>query len=513
MGRRIQWLGVVLLICFALVIVQLLNIQGRQASELDSTGHNPREIALEHDNPRGLILAANGTVLAESKRTPGTTSGAWQYYRYYPTGTLFAGVVGYASEYRGVHGGVESTYDAYLTAHTPPPATVGELLGSSPATTDDVTLTVQPSVQAAARAALAAVPGTDKDGAVVVLDPKTGAVLADYSSPSFDPNALSTPDLSHEIAAAQEDFTTKDHEGFTPGVPMATYDTFLPGSTFKVVTSAAVYDLKPTLATYDYPVVKCTTTAVPLPTSLRVCNDTDTPGGASACGGTMVEMLPVSCDPGYATLGLKLGATLLSEQAEAFGYDTRPPIDLPTTVVSASRFPAVADLQEGRSPGPGGVPLAAFGQGTVSTTALQGAMVAAGIADAGVVMTPHVMAEIRNAQGGLVRSSTPTVYKRAATAAAASQVRQLMQRVVTTPHGTAYGVGFTPKEDVAVKTGTAQVHTPPTTVNDWMIGFAPASDPTVAVAVVVPEQPTTTSGATVAGPVFKAVLQAALAAT
>ncbi len=386
MGRRIRWLGLVLILCLTLILLQLVNIQVRQASSLNASANNPRNIAKQYNNNRGVIRAANGAVLAKSVRIANPPPDTYQYYRTYPTGTLFSGIVGFSSKYRGTQG-VEYVYNTQLLPHKQTATTLSQLLSPPAPTPDDVTLTVQPTLQRVARTALAHLPGPNKDAAVVVLNPKTGAVLAMYSSPSFDPNTLSSPDYTKEVAASKGDFTDKDAEGFLPGEPLATWYPVLPGSTFKVVTSAAAYHLKPTMATFTFPVAGCTTKGQ-LPTTLTICNDSDTPSGATTCGGTMVQMLPESCDPGYALLGYKLGPTVLSEQAEDFGYDAKPPIDLTSNIVQASKFPAVSDLQPGKSPGPGGVPLAAFGQGTVSATALQGAMVAAGIADTGAVMTP-----------------------------------------------------------------------------------------------------------------------------
>ena len=514
MGRRIRWLGLVLVVCFALVLLQLVNIQVRQASSLNAAKTNPRNLAKQFDNNRGTIRSATGAVLAKSIKIANPGPGSDEYYRTYPTGTLFSGIVGYSSAFYGTRG-VEYEYNTQLLPHKQTASTLGQILNPPAPEPDDVVLTVQQKLQQLVKTALAGLPGPNKDAAAVVIQVKTGAILAMYSSPSFDPNTLANPNPTKDKEAGALDQVT-DAEGFKPIQPMATWYPELPGSTFKVVTSTAAYHLKPTLATYNYPVVKCTNTAVKLPTNINICNDTSTHGGATAdaCGGTMVQMLPESCDPGYATLGYKEGPTVLSEQAEDFGYNARPPIDLTASTVQVSSFPAVSELQPGttKGPGPGGVPLAAFGQGTVNATALQGAMVAEGIADTGTVMTPHVMAQVRNAQGGLVQTYNPQAYKQAATAAAAKKVNTLMQKVITTPHGTAYGVGFTPNDHVAVKTGTAQVGYPTvTTQNDWMIGFAPYTNPTVAVAVLVPRQSNTTSGATVAGPVFKKIIEGTLA--
>jgi len=518
MGRRIRWLGLVLVICFALVLLQLTNIQVRQASSLNAATTNPRNTN-GPDGQRGIIRAATGAVLAKSVKVPhpaaGSNAGAGSggYYRTYPTATLFSGIVGYSSTVYGTQG-VEYEYNTQLVPHQQAATTLGQLLDPPAPAPDDVVLTVRRDLQTLVKTALASLPGPNKDAAAVAIQPRTGAVLAMYSTPSFDPNALADPDVKAEETARKVDMTA-DAEGFEPLQPLATWYPLLPGSTFKVVTSTAAYHLKPTLATFDYPVVACTKTATPLPTHLDICNEPSTHGGVKGkpCGGKMTQMLPASCDPGYATLGYKEEPTILSAQAEDFGFNATPPIDLTPHTVKKSTFPSVDSLQPGakKGPGPGGVPFAAIGQGTVTATALQDAMVAAGIADTGTVMTPHVMAQIRSSQGTAVQTYTPKPYKQAATAAAAKKVGTLMQKVVTTPQGTAHGIGFTPNDHVAVKTGTAQVGTPVTTVNDWMIGFAPATNPTVAVAVLVPHQPRDTTGAEVAGPVFKQIIEGVLA--
>jgi peptidoglycan glycosyltransferase len=148
----------------------------------------------------------------------------------------------------------------------------------------------------------------------------------------------------------------------------------------------------------------------------------------------------------------------------------------------------------------------AIGQYGVQDTALQNAMVAAGIANGGVIMTPHLMSSIHDSQGRPVQSYTPTAMPRTATAQAAQSVTALMESVPIS--GTASGVGFPSYLCAAVKTGTAQ--TGLGVNHDWMIGFAPANNPTIAVAVVVPFQNISSDGAGIAGPIMNKVMQAAL---
>jgi peptidoglycan glycosyltransferase len=502
-GRRIRWLGVVMLICFALVIVQLVNIQFRRASALANSPVNPRIIALRFDNDRGEITAYDGTVLAKSVKS---TSGAYHYMREYPAGPLYAGITGYDSLFYGTSG-IEYQYNQYLQTHTQSPQNLSQVLfDKPPSEPDDVTLTVDPKLQQAAYNALIDQRTVNKDGAVVVLDPTTGAVLAMVSNPTFDPNQLANPDVADE----QSYFTSvpvslKDSEGFDGIQPLATEEHFPPGSTFKVVTSVAVYNLKPSLINYYFPYA----VSIKFTDSDRTLSN----DGDVACGGTMVTMLPASCDPGYGELGIKIGVPTLTKQAELFGYSLFgtpnqyiPKLDLPGVVSST-----FTDLQPNSQ---ALLAYSAIGQQDDTATPLQNALDAAGVADGGVIMTPHLMSQIRDAQGNLVASYHPTPMLRISSQTAAASVNALMQSVAR-PGGTAAGI-FPASWDVAVKTGTAQAPNPNgiEQTDDWMIGFMPAKGtPKLAIAVVVPQQSFSVTGALVAGPIVKQVFEAYLAET
>jgi peptidoglycan glycosyltransferase len=172
-----------------------------------------------------------------------------------------------------------------------------------------------------------------------------------------------------------------------------------------------------------------------------------------------------------------------------------------------SNFPTVAQLAN-NAPSQA---YSAFGQQDVTATALQMALVAAGIGNQGVIMTPHLMGQIRDSQGNLVESYAPKPWLTATNPVTASAVTSLMQGVVT--QGTATQVGFPAAWNVAAKTGTAETGPNATLTNDWMIAFAPANNPKVAVAVVVPNQPGNDTGASVSGPPMKTILGDALAQT
>jgi peptidoglycan glycosyltransferase len=502
MGRRIRWVGVILVLCFALIIVQLANLQFHRSTALATSPYNPRISAHRFDNLRGSITASDGTILAQSVPA---TSGPYNYQRVYPSGNIpgagniYAGLTGYDSIFFGTSG-IEYQYNHYLESHPQKAKTLSQLIfDKPPPEPDNVTLTIDPVLQNAAWQALTTLPpGANKDGSVVVLNPTTGAVLAMVSNPTFDPNNFANPDITVERGA---DYANSglDHEGYKPLDPLAIRYGFAPGSTFKVLDSVAVYNLAPSLENFNFPVAP----SVKFATGLPISND-----GGSPCGGTMITMLPASCDPGYAALGVAIGANTLTTQAQLFGLSVQgtktpfvPGLDLPHVIPSyiTAMTPDVGDQAY--------VAQTALGQKDDLFTPLQNALIAAGVANGGVIMTPHLMEQITDPQGNVVTTYQPTPMLQAASQTAAASVDDLMQGVAT--HGTAAAVGFPPAWQVAVKTGTAQLPGTVEQTQDWMIGFMPSKGtPKLAFAVVVPHQAVDLTGAKVAGPIVKAVLGA-----
>jgi peptidoglycan glycosyltransferase len=479
-------MSIVITLLFAIVAGQSLWVQWFHASALNASPLNPRNNVANVQYPRGEIIAANGSVLAESVPTHNS---ALPYRRVYPQGALFAGVVGWTSTVYG-EWALEYQYNSVLSAHSLPAQSLEQVLAPTEGE-DSVTLTLQPSLQELARAEL----GTD-DGSVVAIVPSTGSLLALYSNPTYNPTPFTSPSRDVQTAAWLKD-NKKDADGYPPLGLVATQQTIFPGSTFKVVTTAGIVKYKPSLLTKDYPPMVST----PLPdTDKLLYND-----GDKSCGGTVAEMLPDSCDPGYALLGIALGAQNLTAEANAFGYNQVPPIDLPGAV--ASFFPTEKTL----AANPPYLAYSAIGQEDVSATALQNALVAAGIANKGVIMTPHLMSYITGPDGAVVQRYKDTSWKTPLTAAQAAQIVPLMHDVVADPIGTAYGV-FLPQDDVAAKTGTAQVgNNLSNDTDDWMIAFAPANNPTIAIAVSVPYQGYSSTGAVIAGPIMACMIEGALA--
>ncbi len=492
MARRIRWLGVAMIVCFCALLIQLDNIQGLKANQYQNAARNPRTIEDEYAKPRGIIVSSDGVVLASSQPTP--SSAYYKYQRVYPTGSLFSQVVGFTSYRFGTFTGVEAEYDSELKFRTQPFRDLGDLISTEQGT-DTVVLTLSDKLQMLAQQAL----GND-DGSVVVLDPSNGNVLAMYSNPSFDPSSLASQIPAVE-GAGWTAYNARDPHGYVSGLPMAFDSGFPPGSTFKVITSSAAYDHDPQLANMSFPY---RATYQPPGTNLFIHNAEPGP-----CGGTLQQMLPPSCDTGYALLGTDLGAANLVDEAAAFGFGARPPIDLPTnpsavscvTLTLTTPCMSAIALEENEP----FVAYSAIGQGDVLATPLEMAMVASGIADDGVIMKPHVMARILDPKDNVVQTYQPAEWLRATSPQTAQSVSSLMQGVVSEPNGTAYGI-FPSAWQVAAKTGTAQVGQGNTATTDWMIAFAPASHPEVAIAVVVPDQAKSASGATVSGPIVRTVL-------
>ena len=494
-----------MLLCFVALFIQLNNIQVLKANSLANNPNNPHVQAVQRIQPRGDILSADGVNLATSVPT---TSGFYKYQRVYnkDTAVPFSQIVGYDTIF-GTRTGIEAEYNSFLRSHSRPAKTLRDLLINR-TTTDNVTLTINTVLQNQVAAAVDAtdVNGNAPQAGAVVINVKTGAIQAMYSNPPYDPRQL----VSQDPKVVIRNFNALNPKsGQSPLVSRTFGMGFLPGSTFKTVTSSAVYDHQPALAKVDYPVTDCIKVAQQVN---QLCNYAGANGVHESCGGTIQTTLPASCNTAFAQMGLALKTDLTTE-AQAFGFNQRIPLDLPG--VNASIFPSTSQIAFS-------APLqasSAFGQGngqvSVVATALQMALVASGIGNQGVIMTPHVMSQIRDSQGNLVESYTPKPWLTATNPLTAGAVTSLMQAVVT--QGTATQVGFPAIWNVAAKTGTAETGTGNATgsnlTNDWMIAFAPANNPKVAVAVVVPNQPGSATGAEISGPPMKTILGDALAQT
>jgi peptidoglycan glycosyltransferase len=352
--------------CGVLFLALLLNanyVQFVIADDLNSRNGNRRVIDEEFSRERGEILVAARRVARSVE-----SDDEFDYQRVYNQPELYAHLTGFYSYLFGASD-LELAANPILSGSDPRLFVnrVIDLVGSQQPAGGSVQLTINPGVQQAALAGLQSLPGEPR-GAVVALDPATGAVLAMVSTPSYNPNALASHDLESSQQAYQE-LTGREDE---PLLDRTRENTYSPGSTFKLVTAAAA------LESGDY----TPETQVPGGPTLDL-PDTDNTltNDVSACDVGQVTLtfaLAFSCNVSFGDVGLKLGNDALRAQAERFGFNDSSFFDdlrlVPSSYPEGAEGPFVA--------------YNAIGQFDVSATPLQMAMVAAGIANDGDVMRP-----------------------------------------------------------------------------------------------------------------------------
>ncbi len=486
MNRQIAKLGAGLLLCFLVLFVQLNRVTVFDAQRLKDNPENTRAILRDYDAPRGSIVTADGVVVARS--VPNPAGSAFERHRVYPEGDLFAHTVGYFSLNLGT-AGVEDSYNAELAGRTLDLSFRGfSDLFVERDRVGDVTLSLRSDAQKVAKEQLG-----DRQGSVVALDPRTGEILAFWSWPSFDPNALAGQDFSQ----ANKSYALLQLDERDPLLPKTYRERFFPGSTFKVVTATA--GLASGKVTPDAPSYPVTSEYTPPQTSRPLHNF-----AGETCGGTLFEILRVSCNTAFAQMAVDVGPETMIETAEDFGFNADVPIDLPNP--AKSRFPT--DFEQNLP----ALAQSGIGQNDVAATPLQMAMVAAAVANQGAIMAPHVVTTVRDDQGTVVERVEPSQWRRAMSPENAAILHDAMLTVAQ--RGTATRLQIDGYE-VGGKTGTAQLGTEVPSSHAWIMGFAgpPGEAPTVAVAVIVEGQPGVSeqTGGRVAAPIAKAVLETVLA--
>jgi peptidoglycan glycosyltransferase len=444
---------------------------------------------------RGLIEGdAQKTVFAANRRY--RVKGKTFFKRRYPQHGLAAQTVGYSTA--GSSAGLERSLNDYLTGSNTNLSNVlrGTLdrLGGGTVHGDDVVLTLDPAAQ---RLAMAQLGG--RCGAVVAMDPQTGAISVMASSPTYDPNLLQQPGGYEKI------LRTKAPCAFpSPFLDRATAGLWPPGSTFKMVTAAAALDtgtFTPDSPFYD--------PGYCVEYGKKVSNaSAPDSGGAETFGHvTLAQGFQHSINSVYCNIGKQLGAKTILDYAKRFGFYSTPPLETPADERAPSGLYRPTkrgnrlwwpknpntDVDVGRL---------AFGQERMLATPLQMLLVAATVANGGEVPRPYLVQRVVAPDGSLVSQTRPQTLGRAIKPQTAAELNQMMQSVVQAGTGTAAQI---PGVAVAGKTGTAE-----TSVNRvydaWFVCFAPADNPRVAVAVVVENQPNGFGGS-VAAPIAKVVME------
>ncbi|MTD45526.1 penicillin-binding protein 2 [Conexibacter sp. W3-3-2] len=476
MNAPIARLYVVFLLLFALLIAFTSRWTVFEAQQLDDNALNRRGVFEEQRIKRGLIRAADGTVLARSVSAQDDT-----YRRSYPEGGLFSHALGYSYTTLGRAGLERSRNDALSGKRGELGSVVDRVIGRTPVG-ENVLTTLDPEAQ---RVALNALNG--RKGSVVAIEPETGAVKVMASFPGFDPRDLRSAETFSRLA---------NDEDNSPLLNRATQAGYPPGSTFKVVTAAAALDsgeFTPE-STLDGNSGK-EISGVPLNNS----------GGASFGRITLTTALTNSVNTVWAEVAERLGKDTMRTYMRRFGFDKDPPLDYPDgqmlpsgsyrdgkVIPATSRF-----IDVGRM---------AIGQNLLRVTPLQMAMVAAAVANRGRLMRPHLTDRIVDEDGRTVERIEPEEQSRVMSEGSADKLIAMMTNVVREGTGTAAALSGI---DVAGKTGTAEKDVQRNINQPWFIGFAPARNPKIAVAVTI-ESVVGGQGGVVAAPIAKQVMESLL---
>jgi peptidoglycan glycosyltransferase len=464
---------------FALLVAFTSRWTVFEASSLRENPLNKRMLLEQERIERGAITAANGQVLARSVR-----GAEGVYQRIYPTGELFAAPIGfdYLNPDLGSTG-LERFRNKELTGQNGNnlQSVLDQLQGKEPRG-EKVITTLNPRAQRTALAALG-----EHEGAVVAIEPKTGAVEVMASKPSYDPNAL----RSQAAKAKQAAEMTGGHASKSE-VNRATQFGYAPGSTFKIVTATAAIDT----GAYT-PESTVDGRNEVLISGLPLKNDNNESFGPI----TLTYALAHSVNTVWAQVAEHVGKPTLARYMERFGFDHKPQLDYPAEEMSASGEHAGERIVAPTSPQ---VDLGrlGIGQDKLAVTPLQMAEVVAAVANQGTLMVPHLTKRIVDAEGRTVQTISPRVQSVVMKPSTAAAVTSMMEAVVKEGTGTAAQIPGVP---VAGKTGTAETQFGNAINNVWFIAFAPANDPKVAVAVTLKAVPG--EGATFAAPVARAVIE------
>ncbi|HEX2506650.1 MAG TPA: penicillin-binding protein 2 [Gaiellaceae bacterium] len=463
-----------------------------KAPELEARRGNPQLVVRQVTIERGLIYAADAKTAFAVNRQKRVQGKTW-YLRRYPTDELVAQLVGYSTIQRS-RTGLEESLNDYLTASNADLTTLldraQDTLTGETRQGNDIVTTIRVRPQEVAMDAL-----SGACGSVVALEPKTGRLLVSASTPSYDPNLA-------EANFRQIERVQGPCQNPSPLVNRATGDLFIPGSTFKVVTATAALDSGryTTASRFDDP-------GYCIEYGKRVSNYSDQ-GGPQVYGNIdFATAMENSVNSVFCNIGKRLGPNLILDYAERFGFYEDPPLETPSEERLPSGLYSNGKLYRPERPQDVDPGRLAFGQERLLTTPLQMAMVAAAVANGGVLMEPQVVERIVSPEGKAISRLDPTEYSEVMKPQTAADLTDMMTRVVAS--GTATSAQISGVE-VAGKTGTAE--TGRAGANDtWFIAFAPANDPEVAIAVALHDQDGT--GGSTAAPIAKAVMEALLGRT
>ena len=454
MNAPLRRAGVVILVLFALLFANLNWVQAYKADKYRNSAHNGRVVVAQYARPRGDI-EVGGEFLAQSKATNDTL----KYLRIYPDKEIYAPVVGYRPVGLAATG-IENSENDFLSGDSDKlfADRVKDMFTGNNTGGGNVLLSLNTDAQQVAWKQLTHnLRGVTK-GAAVAIDPRTGAIQAMVSMPSYDPNPL----VSHDAKAAQAAYDKLNKDKDEPLLNRAVAETLPPGSTFKVIDSA-------TALSNGYE----TDTNIPAGSSFSIGGATIHNAEDDVCPGstlTLKEALVESCNTGFAQLGVKLGADKIKSMAKAFGFEddklTVGNLDGGGIPVAASHTGAMANPDG--STDKGALAQSSIGQREVKMTPVQGALMAATVANGGKQMRPYLVQQLLGSDRRPIYTANPQTLRTPITGDVATKLQDMMVGVVENGTGTKAQIsGFR----VGGKTGTAQnaVGADP---HGWFIGFA-----------------------------------------
>lgn len=478
MNQAIRNSWVIALTMFALIMGSVTYVQFFAADELQANDWNNRQLYQQFGSDRGAILV-DGQQIASSV----PSDDQFNYQRVYDPAQMYAHLTGYFSLVYGATA-LEDVMGEQLSGEATElfiDQAMSLLSGNQPKGYS-VELTIDPEIQQLAFEALG-----DQTGAIVVMDPKTGDILAMVSKPSYDPNLLAGHNTGQVVENYEQITSAPNNPLFNRAIEG---DLFAPGSVFKIIDTVAALESDeynpdstlPNPAEMEFPGLDYT-----LPNFA-------TGGCAAQTEVSFAFALEQSCNTPFASIALELGGETIREEAQEFGFGQKLNIPLrvtPSVFPEGLEGPALAQ--------------SSIGQRDVRVTPLQIAMMSAAIANDGTIMKPQLIETVRSPDLQPVSSPEPEVFSTPTSPEIANQITEWMVGVVDNGIGSAAAIEGV---EVAGKTGTAELGVPGQN-NSWFTGFAPADDPQAVVSIVVGDVDIDT-GAQFTGPNAKRLLEAVL---
>lgn len=485
MNQALRHLFNAVIALFVVLAISTTAIMTFASDSLNADARNIRALYHEFGAPRGQIVTADGTVIARSD----PSNDAFSYQRLYPQGSVYAPITGFFSIAQRADRGLEASRNSLLSGEND--SLWVQRLKSTLTGEANTGATIETSINAKLQSsAMQLLQDGSYEGAIVVMEPSTGRILAMASTPSYDPNALAVHDTSKAGAA----YTQLASANGNPMLNHALNELYSPGSTFKIVTAAAALES----GKYN------ANSIVPAGATFRLPGtETDIPNSTTAANGTdgkisLTDAMAYSSNTAFAQLGLAVGQDAMTKQAEKLGFNSTITLDGTAgqaMVITASKFPT--------SMTPDRLALASFGQGDVVETPMLNAMITSAVANGGVMMQPTIVDRVRASDLSVISETSPSVFSKPFSADTASQLNTMMQAVIQKEDPQLQIAGI----PIAAKTGTAQIGDG-SSYNGWITGFAPANNPKVVVSVMVHD--TKLFGYQAAGYMMRQLIQEAL---